>query len=252
MIEISNVSKSYNGTLVVDKVILKIPARTMTAIIGPNGAGKSTVLAMISRLLAMDSGRITVGGLNVTITPGNMLARRLSILRQDNVITPRLRVRELVAFGRYPWTLGRHDDDDRKHVERAIGRLGLAGLSERFLDELSGGQRQRAFLAMILCQDTDYVLLDEPLNNLDMKHSASIMKLLGRAADDLGKTVVVVLHDINFASCHCDHIVAMRCGKVLYQGTPDEIMQPALLRDIYETDIAVKLIGGKRIAVYSL
>lgn len=149
MIEISNVSKSYNGTLVVDKVTLKIPARTMTSIIGPNGAGKSTLLAMISRLLAMDSGCITVGGLNVTTTPGNMLARRLSILRQDNVITPRLRVRELVAFGRYPWTLGRHGDDDRKHVERAIGRLGLESLGKRFLDELSGGQRQRAFMAMI-------------------------------------------------------------------------------------------------------
>jgi len=252
LIEISQVSKSYNSTLVVDDVTLKLPACGITSIIGPNGAGKSTLLSMVSRLLPMDKGRVTVDGLDVSTTSGDVLAKRLSILRQENAINSRLTVRDLITFGRYPYSKGRPNSEDRNHVEQAIGYLGLEYLSGRFLDELSGGQRQRAFVAMVLCQDTDYVLLDEPLNNLDMKHSASMMKLLRRAADELGKTVVLVLHDINFASCYSDHIVAMRHGKVVHQGSPDELIHPEILADIYEMEIAVEIIGGKRIGVYYL
>ena len=252
MIEISQVSKSYSDTIVVDDVTLKLPARGITSIIGPNGAGKSTLLSMVSRLLPMDKGRVTVDGLDVSTTPGDVLAKRLSILRQENAINSRLTVRDLVTFGRYPHSKGRPTREDFNHVEQAIGYLGLEELGERFLDELSGGQRQRAFVSMVLCQNTDYVLLDEPLNNLDMKHSASMMKLLRRAADELGKTVVLVLHDINFASCYSDHIVAMRKGKVAHQGSPEELIDPDILRDIYEMEIAVEMIGGNRIGIYYL
>lgn len=252
MIEVSQVSKSYNAALVVDNVSLALPARGITSIIGPNGAGKSTLLSIISRLLMMDKGQVTVDGLDISTTRGDVLAKRLSILRQENAITSRLTVRDLVTFGRYPHSKGRPTREDFNHVDQAINYLGLEGLGDRFLDELSGGQRQRAFVAMVLCQDTDYVLLDEPLNNLDMKHSASMMKLLRRAADELGKTVVLVLHDINFASCYSDHIVAMRNGKVAHQGTPDEIIRPEILQDIYQMEIAVEMIGGKRIGVYYL
>jgi iron complex transport system ATP-binding protein len=115
---------------------------------------------------------------------------------------------------------------------------------------MSGGQRQRAFVAMALCQDTDYVLLDEPLNNLDMRHAVSMMRRLRRAADELGRTVVLVLHDINFASCWSDRIVAMRDGAVVHQGTPDEIMREDVLREIYGMDIPVQNVGGHRIGVY--
>lgn len=252
MIEISNVSKKYNDAVVVDDVTLTLPACGITSIIGPNGAGKSTLLSMISRLLPMDKGKVTIDSLDVNKTPGDVLAKRLSILRQDNSLSSRLTVRDLVTFGRYPHTKGRPNKDDRRHVEQSIEYLGLEKLSERFLDELSGGQRQRAFVAMVLCQDTDYVLLDEPLNNLDMKHSAAMMKLLRKAADELGKTIVLVLHDINFASWYSDHIVAMRDGKVVHQGTPDELIQSDVLRDIYDMDIDVAMIGGKRIGVYYL
>ncbi|WP_343315605.1 ABC transporter ATP-binding protein [Brucella sp. BE17] len=252
MIEITKVSKSYHDSIVVDDVTLRLPRGGITSIIGPNGAGKSTLLSMVSRLLPMDKGRVTVDGLDVSTTSGDVLAKRLSILRQENAIHSRLTVRDLVTFGRYPYSKGRPNSNDLKHVEQAIHYLGLDTFSERFLDELSGGQRQRAFVAMVLCQDTDYVLLDEPLNNLDMKHAASMMKLLRRAADDLGKTVVLVLHDINFASCYCDHIVAMREGKVVHQGTPDQLIDPEILRDIYEMDICVEIIGGKRIGIYYL
>ncbi|MFD1197942.1 ABC transporter ATP-binding protein [Brucella gallinifaecis] len=252
MIEITKISKTYNDSVVVDDVSLCLPAGGITSIIGPNGAGKSTLLSMISRLLPMDKGRVTVDGLDISTTPGDVLAKRLSILRQENAINSRLTVRDLVTFGRYPYSKGRPNSDDLKHVEQSIQYLGLETLSERFLDELSGGQRQRAFVAMVLCQDTDYVLLDEPLNNLDMKHAAAMMKLLRRAADDLGKTVVLVLHDINFASCYSDHIVAMVDGKVAYQGAPENLIHPDILSEIYDMEITVEIIDGKRIGVYYL
>lgn len=250
MIEASGVTKSYGDTVVVDQVTLTLPARGITSIIGPNGAGKSTLLSMISRLLPMDRGRVLVDGLDVATTAGDVLARRLSILRQDNSIASRLTVRDLVTFGRYPYSKGRPTPDDRGHVGRAIAYLGLEPLAERFLDELSGGQRQRAFVAMVLCQDTDYVLLDEPLNNLDMKHAVTMMKLLRRAADELGKTVVLVLHDINFASCYSDRIVAMRDGRVIHHGPPEALIRPEVLKDIYDLDIEVEVMGGRRIGIY--
>ncbi|WP_029041207.1 iron ABC transporter ATP-binding protein [Cucumibacter marinus] len=250
MIVINNVTKRYGDTPVVDNVSLALPPRGVTALIGPNGAGKSTLLSMIARLLPMDHGQITVDGMDVVETASDRLARRLSILRQDNHVTARLTVRDLVSFGRYPYSKGRLTTKDNDHIERALAFLELEPFAARFLDELSGGQRQRAFVAMVLCQDTDYVLLDEPLNNLDMKHSVGMMKLLRRTADEWGKTIVLVLHDINFASCYADNIVAMRDGAVLHQGSPRAIIRPETLKDIYEVDVAVHDIEGRRIGVY--
>src|SRR5690606_35099081 len=237
-------------TAVVDGVSLSLPSGGITSIIGPNGAGKSTFLSMVSRLMAMDKGTVSVDGLDVTSTPSDVLARRLSILRQDNHMTARLTVRDLVSFGRYPYSKGRLTLDDKRHIDEAITYLNLADLSDRFLDELSGGQRQRAFVAMVLCQDTDYVLLDEPLNNLDMKHAMGMMKLLRKAANELGKTVVLVLHDINFASWYSDYIVAMKHGRVANQGPAEHMINPAVLSDIYDMEIKVHEIGGQRISVY--
>ncbi len=250
MIVASEVTKTYGATSVVDGVSLTLPSGGVTSIIGPNGAGKSTFLSMVSRLMAMDKGTVTVDGLDVTNTPSDVLARRLSILRQENHMTARLTVRDLVSFGRYPHSKGRLTVDDKRHIEEAITYLNLTDLSERFLDELSGGQRQRAFVAMVLCQDTDYVLLDEPLNNLDMKHAMGMMKLLRRAANELGKTVVLVLHDINFASWYSDYIVAMKEGRVVNQGPAKLMINPAVLSDIYDMDIKVHEIGGQRISLY--
>lgn len=250
MIRTQAVSRAYGQTMVVDAVTLDIPARGITSIIGPNGAGKSTLLSMISRLLDMSAGSVTVDGLDVTSTPSEVLARRLSILRQDNHIAARLTVRDLVGFGRYPHSRGRLTEADRLHIEQAIAYLDLGALADRFLDELSGGQRQRAFVAMVLAQDTDYVLLDEPLNNLDMKHAMGMMRLMRQAASDFGKTVVLVLHDINFASWYSDHIVAMKHGKVAAQGPAAEMIRAEVLSGIYDMDIKVHEIGGQRISVY--
>ena len=250
MIVATGVTKSYGATCVVDGVSLTLPRQGVTSIIGPNGAGKSTLLSMISRLMGMDKGTVTVDGLDVTRTPSDVLARRLSILRQDNHLSARLTVRDLVSFGRYPHSKGRLTVEDKRHVDEALAYLGLEDLAGRFLDEISGGQRQRAFVAMVLAQDTDYMLLDEPLNNLDMKHAVAMMRLLRRAAAELGKTVVLVLHDINFASVYSDHMVCMQDGKLAYQGTPAEVITPEIMRTVYEIDVKVHTIGGQLISVY--
>jgi len=250
MIVIENLSKAYGPTPCVEEVDLTIAAGGVTSIIGPNGAGKSTLLSLVARLLDKDDGCISVDGLDIDRTKSEVLAQRLSILRQDNHIASRLTVRDLVSFGRYPYSRGRLTALDQAKVDEAIGFLHLEELAGRYLDELSGGQRQRAHIAMVLCQDTDYVLLDEPLNNLDMKHARNMMQLIRRAADELGKTVVLVLHDINFASWYSDHIVAMKNGRVVRSGPCREIMEPEVLSAIYDMEIAVQEIGGKRISLF--
>ena len=250
MIVASDVTKAYGDSLVVEGVTVTIPSGGVTSIIGPNGAGKSTFLSMVSRLLSMDKGTVTVDGMDVTKTSSDKLARHMAILRQDNHITSRLTVYDLVSFGRYPYSKGRPTTEDRAHIDRAIAYLGLDTLKDRYLDELSGGQRQRAFVAMVLCQDTDYVLLDEPLNNLDMKHAQSMMKILRNATRDLGKTVVVVLHDINFAAWYSDTIVAMKNGKLSRIGPTSEVIDSSVLKEIYEIDIAVHDICGNRVCLF--
>ncbi len=176
MICIDSVTKSYSGTTVVDAVSTTIPAGGVTSIIGPIGAGKSTLLSLISRLIPMDNGSVSIAGLDIGRTPSKQLAKSMAILRQENHITMRLRVRDLVGFGRFPHSGGHPTAEDERHILQAMEQLDLTPLADRFLDELSGGQRQRAYIAMVLAQDTDYLLLDEPLNNLDMKHSVEMMR----------------------------------------------------------------------------
>lgn len=250
MIEIGHVSKRYDDNLIIDDLSLTIPKGGIVSIIGPNGAGKSTLLTMISRLLPIDAGTITVDGIDVTKAKGADFAKRLSILRQENSLTARITVEELVGFGRYPYSHGRLTRADKNYIDNAIDYLGLAPYRTRFLDELSGGQRQRAFVAMVICQDTEYILLDEPLNNLDMRHAVSMMKRLRRAADELGKTILLVMHDINFASCYSNLIIALKKGKLIYSGAPDQLMQKDILAKIYDMDINVKDVDGQKIAVY--
>lgn len=250
MIVTRNLTKSYGETCVVRDVCLDITRGGVTSVIGPNGAGKSTLLGLVSRLVQPTSGSVHVDELDVETAPGDLLARRLSILRQDNHLAARLTVRDLVAFGRFPHSKGRLNDLDRARIDDAIRYLGLEEFRDRFIDEMSGGQRQRAFVAMVLCQDTDYVLMDEPLNNLDMRHSTAMMKLIRKIADDLGKTFVLVLHDINFASIYSDRIVAMRNGEMITQGSPRGILRSDVLREIFEIDIPVHEIDGRRLGLF--
>ncbi|KKK39281.1 iron ABC transporter ATP-binding protein [Mesobacillus campisalis] len=250
MVDVKHVSKVYGNKNVINDVSVKIAKGKITSFIGPNGAGKSTLLSMISRLIAKDEGEIYIDGMDVTRCKSNELAKKISILKQSNNINIRLTVKELVSFGRFPYSQGRLTKEDRKFVAEAIRYMELEDIQHKYLDQLSGGQRQRAYIAMVIAQDTEYVLLDEPLNNLDMKHSVQIMKVLRKLADELGKTVVIVIHDINFASCYSDYIVAMKDGRVIKEGTTDEIITPSVLNEVYDMDFKIEEIDAERICVF--
>ena len=250
MIKVSNISKLYGSKNVVDKVSIQIQKGKITSFIGPNGAGKSTVLSMISRLIERDSGEVIIEGNDIGSMKSNDLARKISILKQANHINVRLTVRELVSFGRFPYSQGRLTNEDWEKVDEAISYMELGEFENKYLDQLSGGQRQRAYIAMVIAQDTEYILLDEPLNNLDMKHSVQIMKILRRLVDELNKTIVIVIHDINFASCYSDHIVALKDGKVIKEGPAQDIISSEVLHAIYDMDIAIQDINEQKICVY--
>ncbi|WP_100401811.1 iron ABC transporter ATP-binding protein [Bacillus sp. FJAT-42315] len=250
MVEVQSVSKVYGSKAVIDQVSVNIPKGKITSFIGPNGAGKSTLLSMISRLITKDEGEIFVDGEEVSRAKSKELSKKIAILKQSNYLNLRLTVRELVSFGRFPYSQGKLKEDDWKHVDEAIRYMELEDMQHKYLDQLSGGQRQRAFIAMVIAQDTEYVLLDEPLNNLDMKHSVQIMKVLRRLTNELGKTVIIVIHDINFASCYSDYIVALKDGKIAKQGSVDEMMDRQILKDIYEMDMNIETVNNCKICVY--
>ncbi|HLS92901.1 MAG TPA: ATP-binding cassette domain-containing protein [Microbacterium sp.] len=250
MIALTGATKRYNGTTVLDDVTVEFGDEGITSLIGPNGAGKSTLFGLVGRLIQPDGGSITVDGMDVASASSKDLARTIAVLRQDNTIASRLTVQDLVEFGRFPHSHGRLNQADRVKIDEAIAYLELEELRGRFLDELSGGQRQRAFIAMVVAQDTKYVLLDEPLNNLDLRHMTEMMKLIRRMADELEKKVVVVLHDINFAATYSDRIVAMREGRIVADAACDDIMRPHVLREVYSTEVDVRVIDGKPIALY--
>lgn len=238
MISINNAKKSYDA-VEIGPLNIQIPKAGLTALIGPNGAGKSTALLMIGRLLSMDEGQIRVADMDVTSSRSEDLAKVLTILRQENHFITRLTVRQLVGFGRFPHSKGRLTRKDEEIISKYIDFLDLKELENRYLDELSGGQRQRAYVAMVLCQETEYVLLDEPLNNLDVARSVQMMEHLRHAANEFGRTILAVLHDINFAAKYSDRICAMKGGVIAAFGTVGEIMNAKVLTDIFETEINI-------------
>ncbi len=250
MISVESLTKAYNGDAVVDAVTLQLPGSGLTTIVGPNGAGKSTLLSLISRILGPDAGTVIADDIDVLSAPGTEVAKKLSILRQDQNTTARITVRELVEFGRYPYSKGRLTEACHIAVEEAISYCDLVSLEERPIHEMSGGQRQRAYLAMVLAQDTRYVLLDEPLNNLDMVHATGMMRLLRSLADDQGKSIVLVLHDINYASVYSDRIVGMRDGEVVQDGPTSEVITPDALQAVFGTAFPVHDLAGNKFADY--
>ncbi|MDN3495670.1 ATP-binding cassette domain-containing protein [Planococcus sp. APC 4015] len=249
MIRIDSVTKRHGTVVAVDDVTLEI-GRGLTAIIGPNGAGKSTLLSAVGRLIQATEGTITVDGRDVHTTGSREIARRLAILRQDNHLAIRLSVEDLVAYGRFPHGGSGRTAVDRERVEYAIGLLDLGAVRDRFLDELSGGQRQRAFVAMAMAQDTDHLLLDEPLNNLDPRHAVSLMKLLRRECAERDITIVVVMHDINVAAQFADDIVAMRDGRVVHHGAVADVITEPRLAALYETAVRVVEVDGRRVVLW--
>lgn len=250
MIATENLGKRYGEKAVLSNVTLELPKEKIIAFIGGNGTGKSTLLSLITRTLSKSEGKVMVDGTELSDWNNRELAKKLSILRQANDLNIRLTVRELVAFGRFPYTRGCLNAEDEKQIDRALDYLELKLLENRYLDELSGGQRQMAFIAMIIAQDTEYIFLDEPLNNLDMRHSVQIMKVLRRLVTEAGKTVMVVIHDINFVASHADYVIALKEGKVIAQGNTGIIIRPDVLKNIYDMDIQVAEINGHPVCLY--
>ena len=247
---IQSLTKQYGDKTVVDGVSFSIPKGKVISLIGPNGAGKSTVMGMISRLIAHDSGLVQFEGKEMHKWKSRELSKRLAILTQQNNIQMKLTVRELVCFGRFPYSGNRLTPEDHEIVDRALDYMELHDFADRFIDELSGGQRQRALIAMVIAQDTDYVLLDEPTNNLDIYHATNMMKIVRRLCDELGKTVILVLHDINYAAFYSDYICAFKDGKIAKFGTAEEVMTKENLSEIYQVDFEILNIKGKPLSIY--
>jgi len=247
---VKELTKKYDGRAVVDSVSFEIPKGRVLSLIGPNGAGKSTVMGIISRLIARDTGIVEFEGRDIAKWKSRELAQRLAILTQTNNIQMKLTVRELVTFGRFPYSGSHITEGDRKIIDRAIAYMEMKEFEDRFIDELSGGQRQRAYIAMIIAQDTEYILLDEPTNNLDIYHATNMMKIVRRLCDELGKTVILVLHEINYAAFYSDYICAFVNGKIAKFGTVKEVMTKENLSQIYGVDFEIQEVSGKPLSIY--
>lgn len=250
MIQIDNVQHQIGTAQILSDISVDLPEGSLTALIGPNGAGKSTLLRLIARLEKLQSGSIAVEGKDITKTPTEELARNLAIMGQNNSVASRLRVAELVGFGRWPHHHGRPRAADHAAVEDALVAFDLTQLADRFLDELSGGQVQRAFLAMTFAQDTGWILLDEPLNNLDMAHSRVLMARLSQLVRQSGRNVVVVVHEVNYAAAWADHIVAMKDGRIFAEGAAQAVLNERLLSDLYSTPIEVSSHDGRPLVLH--
>ena len=207
---------------------------------------------MIARLQNIQSGQIWLNNYNIAEADSRKIAQHLAILTQDNVIHSRITVQDLLMFGRYPHHQGKISEHDRQVVEKALQRFELDQLKDRFLNELSGGQRQRALIAMTFCQQTQHVLLDEPLNNLDMFYARELMRLLRKLTVELQLTTVMVVHDINMAAAYADTIVAMKNGEIIMTGSPEEIITPENLKTVFNLDAEVLEHNGKRLVVHHI
>lgn len=247
---VSSLTKMYDGKVVVDHVTFEIPKGKVTSIIGPNGAGKSTVMSILARLLKKDGGTVFFEGKEISGWRSKDLSKRMSILTQTNNSDMKITVRELVAFGRFPWSGNRRTAADEQKIDEALSYMQLSDIQDQFIDELSGGQRQRAYIAMIIAQDTEYVLLDEPTNSLDIRHSTRLMQTVRRLSSDLGKTVVLVLHEINYAAFYSDYILAMKDGKISRFGPVEEVITKDHLKNLYGVDFEILQIHGRPMSIY--
>ncbi|MET8756397.1 ABC transporter ATP-binding protein [Lentzea sp. NPDC004782] len=240
-LEASSLSVGYGERLVVDTLDLSVVSGTVTAVIGPNGCGKSTLLRALGRLLPARSGAVLLDGKQIDRMATKDVARVLGLLPQSPSAPEGLTVADLVARGRHPhqtW-YRQWSSDDAAAVDAALAMTGISDLAERTVDELSGGQRQRAWISMALAQGTDLLLLDEPTTYLDLAHQIDVLDLVQELHATMGRTIVMVLHDLNLAARYADTIVAMRDGRIVAQGTPAEVLTEQLLLDVFGLDARV-------------
>ncbi|MFI6298061.1 ABC transporter ATP-binding protein [Nonomuraea sp. NPDC050790] len=236
-----DVKLGYGDRVIVDGLDLGVEAGTVTTIIGPNGCGKSTLLRALGRLLKPAGGEVLLDGKKISTIATKEVARILTVLPQSPSAPEGLTVADLVARGRHPhqtW-YRQWSSDDEKAVGVALHMTGLSDLAERPLDELSGGQRQRAWISMALAQGTDLLLLDEPTTFLDLAHQVEVLELVRHLHAQAGRTIVMVLHDLNLAARYADRLVAMRDGSVVAAGTPHEVLTEELIREVFDLDSKV-------------
>lgn len=253
MIKLNNISHHIGKQQILHDITLSLPTAQVVALIGPNGAGKSTLFSVMARLQPLQSGQVSFAVDNeerdIVSCQARTLAKTVAMLGQDNHVQGRLRVHELLMFGRYPYHQGQPTADDQQKVQEILERFELEPLAERFLSTLSGGQRQRVLIAMIVCQDTPYLLLDEPLNNLDMYHAGRLMRELRQLSHNQQKTVVIVLHDINQAAQFADTVVTMKAGEVTAVGCPADVITQETMKDLYNVDVTVLSHQGRPVIV---
>ncbi|MEM8664585.1 MAG: ABC transporter ATP-binding protein [Pseudomonadota bacterium] len=234
-------SVAYASTPVLRDLALAVADGRMTAIIGPNACGKSTLLRTLARLQPASSGQVVLDGKAIHRQSTRSVARRLAILPQGPQAPDGLRVRDLVVRGRTPHQspLRQWSHKDAELVAEALRMTGLEALAHQPLDVLSGGQRQRAWIAMVLAQETPILLLDEPTTYLDLAHQIDLLALVRRLNLEAGRTVAIVLHDINLAGRFADRIVAMKNGAIYAEGTPEEVITQAMIRDVFEIECQI-------------
>lgn len=239
MICVKNIHKSYGKKVILSDISVEIPMGQVTSLIGPNGAGKSTLLMIMAKLLEASSGQVFIKDQDISDITTAKYAHIVATLRQAVGFNMRLTVEELISFGRFPYSRGSLTAEDKEVIDQSLHFLDLAPLRHSYLDEISGGQRQMAFLAMTIAQKTEVLLLDEPLNNLDMKHTVQIMQALRRLCDEQGRTVILVIHDINFAANYSNNIIALKNGHLRFSGLSDEVITEQNLSDLYGIEFEI-------------
>ena len=240
MLRTQNLSVNYGKQTIIHDLTLEIPEGKITALVGPNGCGKSTLLKTLVRINKPSSGAVYFGDQALSKYHDKRLARLLSLLPQILVNPEGITVRKLVEYGRSPYLShwGRLGCEDQNIVEQAMRDTGVIHFSEQPIESLSGGQRQRAWLAMVMAQDAEVVLLDEPTTYLDMSHQVELMNLM-QQMNRRGKTIVVVLHDLNQACRYCDHIMVLKRGRLMTQGRPEQVLTTKLLQDVFNLNAQV-------------
>lgn len=236
-----NLTLSYETSVILEALNLETPSGEVTALIGPNGCGKSTLLRGLARLLKPKGGAVLLDGHAIHTLPTRELAKQLSILPQSPTAPEGITVRELVSQGRYPhqgW-LQQWSDTDEAALQKALTLTGLLPLADRLVDTLSGGQRQRAWIAMTLAQETSTLLLDEPTTYLDLAHQIEVLELLAQLNTLEGRTVIMVLHDLNHAARYAHHLVALADGEVISQGRPQAVITEDVIRRVFQVESVV-------------
>jgi iron complex transport system ATP-binding protein len=231
----SGLRLAYHQRVVCDGLDVRIPRGQITTIIGPNGCGKSTLLRALCRLIEPRAGQLLFDGRLLADFGRRALARRVGFLPQVSTVPPGIRVRELVSRGRFPYQglLRQWSREDEAAVTRALAETDLSDRADHLVEHLSGGQRQRVWIALVLAQNTEVLMLDEPTTYLDIAHQLEVLELCRRLNTELGKSLVMVLHDLNLAARYSHHLIAMKAGRIVATGAPADLLTPERLRDVF-------------------